>query len=80
MLTVVSVLLTRNRWWLGLVVLPVTAFFAFADVSELLDPAVGPAIVEEAGRLHVLLWYSLILASLTIPILTAVLSRRGKSL
>jgi hypothetical protein len=79
-LTVVGILLARKRWWLGLTVLPVVALFAFADVSELHDPFVGPAIVREAGWPHVVLWYALILASITVPVLTAAFVRRRKSL
>jgi hypothetical protein len=79
-LTVAGVLLARKRWWFGLTVLPVIALFAFADVSELHDPFVGPAIVREAGWSHVVLWYALILASIAIPVLTAALVRRRKSL
>jgi hypothetical protein len=63
-LAVAGFLLAQKRWWFGLAVLPVVALFAWADVSELRDPFVGPAIVREAGLLHVVLWYVLILASI----------------
>jgi hypothetical protein len=47
-------LLARKRWWLGLTVLSIPVVFAWVDVGELNDPFVGPAIIEEAGLLHVL--------------------------
>jgi uncharacterized membrane protein YhhN len=79
-LTVLGVLLAGKRWWFGLTVLPVVALFASADVSELSDPFVGPAIVKEAGWWHVVLWYALIMASIALPLLTAANVRRRKSL
>jgi len=77
-LTVVGILLARKRWWLGLTVLAVVAFFAFVDVSDLHDPFVGPAILREAGWPHVVLWHALILASIALPVLTAAFKRRRK--
>jgi hypothetical protein len=79
-LIVVGWLLSRKRWWLGLLVLPVVAVFAWADVGELHDPFVGPAIIREAGLLHVLVWYTFILAGIGVPVLTAAIMRRRKSL
>jgi hypothetical protein len=79
-LIVVGWLLSRKRWWLGLLVLPVVAVFAWADVGELHDPFVGPAIIREAGLLHVLVWYAFILAGIGVPVLTAAIMRRRKSL
>jgi hypothetical protein len=79
-LSVVGWLLSRKRWWLGLLVLPVVAVFAWADVGELHDPFVGPAIIREAGLLHVLVWYTFILAGIGVPVLTAAIMRRRKSL
>jgi hypothetical protein len=79
-LIVLGLLLARKRWWLGLLVLPIVAVFAWADFSELHDPFVGPAIIREAGLLHVVVWYAFILAGIAVPVLTAVIVRRGKSL
>lgn len=75
-LSVVGWVLARKRWWLGLLVLPIVAVFAWVDVGELNDPSVGPAIIEEAGLLHVLVWYAFILAGAGVPILTAAMVRR----
>ncbi len=74
-----GVLLARKRWWLGLSVLPVVALFGLADISELRDPFVGPAIIEEAGVLHVVVWYALILLAAAIPTIAVVIRRRRKS-
>jgi hypothetical protein len=79
-LSVVGCLLSRKRWWMGLLVLPIVGVFAWADVSELHDPFVGPAIIREAGLLHVLAWYTFILAGIGVPVLTAAIMRRRKSL
>ncbi len=79
-LSVAGWLLARKRWWLGLLVLPIVAVFAWVDVGELNDPFVGPAIIEEAGLLHALVWYAFILAGVGVPVLTAAMARRGKSL
>src|SRR5262249_17588432 len=78
-LTLIGVLLATKRWWLGLIVLPIAALFAVADLSELRDPYVGPEIIKEAGVFYVVVWYSLILASVAIPSITAVILRRRKS-
>ena len=79
-LSVAGWLLARKRWWLGLLVLPIVAVFAWVGVGELNDPFVGPAIIEEGGLLHVLVWYAFILAGVGVPVLTAAMARRGKSL
>ena len=75
----VGILLARKRWWLGLSVLPLVALFGLADVSELRDPYVVPAIIQEAGLLHVVAWYALIFLALAIPSVAAVIERRRKS-
>jgi hypothetical protein len=79
-LSVVGCLLSRKRWWWGLLVLPVVGVFAWADVGELHDPFVGPAIIREAGFVHVVLWYAFILAGIGIPVLTAAIIRTRKPL
>jgi hypothetical protein len=78
-LCLVRVLLARKRWWCGLTVLPVAITFGLADMSELRDPFVGPAIISEAGLLHVVVWYALILSSVLIPTITAAIVRYRKS-
>ena len=78
-LSLIGVLLARKRWWYGLTVLPLAVIFGLADMSELRDPFVGPEIVGEAGLLHVVVWYALILASIVIPTITAAIVRHRKS-
>jgi len=68
-------LLSRRRWWWGLLALPLVAAFAWSDVSELYDPFVGPAIVREAGYAYVLGWHALIIAGFALPITSALLKR-----
>jgi hypothetical protein len=55
------------------------ALFGLADVGELRDPFVGPALIEEAGLLHVVVWYALILLAVAIPTVAAIRERRRKS-
>jgi hypothetical protein len=78
-LCLLSVLLARKRWWFGLTVLPVAITFGLADMSELRDPFVGPEIVREAGLLHVVIWYALILVSILVPTITATIVRHRRS-
>ena len=78
-LCLVGALLARKRWWFGLAVLPIAITFGLADMSELRDPFVGPAIISEAGLLHVVVWYALVLASIIIPTITAAIVRYRKS-
>ena len=58
---------------------PCCGSVGFADVGELRDPFVGPAILEEAGLLHVVMWYALILFAVAIPAAAAIIGRRRKS-
>ena len=67
--------LSRQRWWWGLLLLPLVAALAWRDVSELYDPFVGPAIVMEAGYSYVLGWHALIIAGLALPITSALRKR-----
>jgi hypothetical protein len=43
----------RFKPWLLLVLLPVVGSFFYLQLSELVDPYVGPAIATEAGRLYI---------------------------
>ena len=52
-LGLLSMALARFKRWLGLVILPVIAFFALGQLAELHDLSVGPAIVQEAGQGYV---------------------------
>ena len=55
--SVLSVLLTRLRWWLVFLSLPVAAFLPVRIVLECHDPFVGPAILSEGGSDYVLQVY-----------------------
>lgn len=48
--TVVGFTMTRFRWWLVFVSLPLTVFKPLAPVLECHDPHIGIVIVREAGR------------------------------
>src|SRR2546428_13551658 len=50
LLGVVGFAAARFRRWLVLPALAVIAFLAYSQLSELADPVVGPAIIQEAGR------------------------------
>lgn len=43
----------RLKPWLLLFLLPVVGSFFYLQLSELMDPYVGPAIATEAGRLYI---------------------------
>jgi hypothetical protein len=70
-------LLSRKRWWWGLLVLPIVVLFACIDFGELYDPFIGPAIIEEAGYTHFLAWQGFILGGLLLPVLASVLKKRS---
>lgn len=46
-------LAARLKPWLLLVLLPVVGSFFYLQLTELMDPYVGPAIASEAGRLYI---------------------------
>lgn len=48
-------LTARFKPWLLLVLLPVVGALTYLQLSELIDPVVGPAIAAEAGRLYVII-------------------------
>jgi hypothetical protein len=79
---VIALLLALVRRWLGLIVVPFTAFFAWAVHSELSDPFVGPAILEELGPGYVIGSYFSVAFGLLGPlviVLLRTLARRQKS-
>jgi hypothetical protein len=43
----------RFRSWLALPALALVALAAWSQLGELLDPRVGPAVIEEAGQWYV---------------------------
>lgn len=72
--------LTRARWWLLLVALPITLFIPARFVFECHDALVGPAIREEAGSGYVLQVHAGFLLVLLGNAAGTVLSLRLKSL
>lgn len=50
----VCALLSQEREWLPIVVWPVSAGYALAQLEDLLDPYVGPEILAEAGYGYVI--------------------------
>jgi|SRR6266850_6076634 len=53
LLGLVGYLATRFRRWLVLPALALVAIAAWTQLGELLDPQVGPAIMNEAGQWYV---------------------------
>jgi len=69
-------LASRYRpWLLGAVLLIIGVFFA-GQYAELLDPAVGPAIRQEAGGFYVLMSWSGLFFVLAGAVIGIVLRRR----
>lgn len=52
-LSTVGFLSARFKPSMLLCVVPISLFFCYGQISELQDPYVGPAIVEEAGKYYV---------------------------
>jgi hypothetical protein len=48
-------LAARLKPWLLLVLLPVVGAFIYLQLTELMDPYVGPAIAAEADRLYIVI-------------------------
>jgi hypothetical protein len=53
-LVAVGLLLSRGKAWMPLLVWPVSLVCTLAVLGELLDPFVGPAILQEAGWAYVI--------------------------
>ena len=59
-------LAARLKPWLLLVLLPVVGSFFYLQLTELMDPYVGPAIATEAGRLYIFIsWAAPVLVLVT---------------
>ena len=69
-------LLTRYRYRLLLVALPVSLFFAWGHLGELRDPFIGPAIVREAGQSYVAQSYIAMALALVLPCFAIILPRK----
>src|SRR5579872_4097831 len=61
--------LSRYRFWAGAVGLVVACLIVWAHIEELLDPYVGPAIRQEAGRSYFVQSYIASTLALIVPIL-----------
>lgn len=53
LLGVVGFVAARFRRWLAIPALALVAVAAWTQLGQLLDPRVGPAIIEEAGQWYV---------------------------
>lgn len=48
-LSIAAWLLSRRRWWLGLLPLPFALLFAASTIAEMSDPFFAPAVIQEFG-------------------------------
>jgi hypothetical protein len=69
-------LMSRYRYWLLFVALPISLFFAWVHLGELHDPFVGPHIVREAGQSYVTQSYIAMTLALAFPFLGIVFPRK----
>lgn len=60
-----------------IVVVPITGFFFYAQLSELLDVRVGPAIRHEAGTVYVVVSWTLPVI-VALALVVGLVLRRGK--
>jgi len=77
-LTVVGYLLGRYRIWAGILAFILAALLAWAQISELIDPYVGPDITREAGRSYVVQSYLACAIALFAPIIGIFLTARSE--
>ena len=66
-------LLSRFRYWLILIVLPVALILAWGQLSELHDPFIGPDILREAGYSYVAQSYVAMAIAVILPSVGALL-------
>jgi hypothetical protein len=67
-LGIVGYLLGRYRIWAGIPAFILAVLLAWAQIGELTDPYVGPAIVQEAGRTYLAQSYAASAIALLAPI------------
>ena len=78
LLGVGGLLLSRYKYWLALVVVAIALILAWAQVSELHDPSVGPNIVREAGYSYLVQSYVASAIAIVLPSVGAFMRwRRG---
>jgi len=75
LLGVVGFAAARFRRWLVLPALAVIAFLAYSQLSELADPVVGPAIIQEAGRGYLIHSYAAVPLAVLLSVLGLVPKR-----
>ena len=63
--------LAKYRYWLMALVLVIAAVLGWSQLSELRDPNVGPAIIQEAGHSYVVQSYVAMAIALVLPLIGA---------
>jgi hypothetical protein len=61
-------------------VLVIAAVLGWSQISELRDPSVGPAIIQEAGHSYVVQSYVAIAIALVLPFIGAVVKWKRRTL
>lgn len=56
-LAVVGYVVSARRPWLFLLVLPVSAFVAWSFIADMVNPALSPGILRDAGQPYVVQTY-----------------------
>ncbi len=77
LLGLVGFLAARFRRWLVLPALGVIGFLAYWQFSALVDSAVGPAIIEEAGRGYLIQSCAAVAVAVLLSVLGLVPKRRA---
>jgi len=76
-LGLVGFVAARFRRWLVLPTLAVIGFLAYWQLSELADPAVGPVIIQEAGRGYLIQSCAAVAVAVLLSVLGLVPKRRA---
>jgi hypothetical protein len=71
-----GLLLSRYKWWMATTVIAIALVFALAQILELRDPFVGPAIVREAGYSYIVQSYLAVAISIVLPSLGLIMKWR----
>jgi hypothetical protein len=72
--------LANYRYWLLAVVLCIAVLLAWSHLSELHEPTVGPAIIQEAGYNYVVQSYVAITIAFLLPLIGAVMKWKRRNL
>ena len=76
LLGVGGLLLSRYRWRMTAIIVVIALTVAYAQISELRDPFVGPHIVREAGYGYVVQSYIAVVISILLPSLGLIMKLR----